>query len=319
MNNNRIEIDGAIARLLSKESSYEDMIALNEWLAEDEKNRSEFIALGRYWDKCENNPEKAARAFAKSKDAILSSDSSKAFGRSSFRPWAYALATVAAAAALFFAVGTGEKQVYNYTAGDSIAKYELPDGTDVTLNKGTSLSYSESRFRGERLAELNGEAFFDVTHDARHPFIVSAGDAEVKVLGTALDVKYVEGESVSASLLEGSIEFSAGNLTEILKPGEHLSLDFASGKVLRTDSGVERYISWKEGIYRYRSITLSALAEEISSNYGCTVLMDPQLKDILMSGAFQADQPLESVLRILQSCLNVNWVINDNTVYLSSK
>jgi ferric-dicitrate binding protein FerR (iron transport regulator) len=62
----------------------------------------------------------------------------------------------------------------------------LPDGTKVSLNRGSKISYP-STFEGQtREITLQGEAFFDVAHDAQHPFIIHAQGADIKVLGTSL-------------------------------------------------------------------------------------------------------------------------------------
>lgn len=322
MKGKNIEIDKVIAGLLSGEGGWEDMLTLNEWLEEDPRNRTEFVALGKYWNCRPTEKESAADSFSRAKEKIFCTraKSRRAFGYRRLRQGVYA--TVFSLVTLLLAaivVSNAVTKEYTYSAGDSIGKFTLPDGSNVTLNKGCILNYSEAPLRRERQASLSGEAYFDIRHDSRHPFCVHAGDARIKVLGTRFGARLSGDGSVSTALEEGSVKFVCGKVSETLSPGETLSYSFDDGTVTKTSGDVESFIAWKNGIVRYRSKPLSAIAEEISATYGCNVLIDSQLKDILMSGAFFADQSLEDVLRILQSCLNVNWVINDNTVYLSSK
>lgn len=80
----------------------------------------------------------------------------------------------------------------------------LSDGTKVILNAGTTLSYPTAFVSGQREVKVNGEAFFEVSHDKEHPFIVSAENVKVKVLGTKFNVKaYDDDDNIEVTLAEG--------------------------------------------------------------------------------------------------------------------
>jgi transmembrane sensor len=88
-----------------------------------------------------------------------------------------------------------------------VVKDTLPDGSFVTLNKGTKLTYP-SKFAGNvRKVTLQGEAMFSVAHDRSHPFIVETGSAEVKVLGTEFDVSAYSGTATRVSVSKGKVLF----------------------------------------------------------------------------------------------------------------
>jgi ferric-dicitrate binding protein FerR (iron transport regulator) len=106
-------------------------------------------------------------------------------------------------------------------------KLTLPDGTQVWLNSGSHLSYSNNYNLGTREVELEGEGFFDVTRDPEHPFIVHAASLNIRVVGTAFNVKsYPRDETVETTLLRGIIEVSRKDNPSgpkvILKPNEKL-------------------------------------------------------------------------------------------------
>jgi len=107
-------------------------------------------------------------------------------------------------------------------------KVVLPDSTTVHLNSGSRLSYNKDFGKGNRQVWLNGEAFFEVTKDAAHPFLVNTDRMTVKVLGTVFNVKaYNTKEDIETTVVEGKVEVSLKEGAEkkvILLPSEKISL-----------------------------------------------------------------------------------------------
>ncbi|MBX2921006.1 MAG: FecR domain-containing protein [Chitinophagaceae bacterium] len=118
----------------------------------------------------------------------------------------------------------------------SRSKVELPDGTSVWLNAGSYLEYDNDFGKIFRQVSLTGEAFFDVTHNAKVPFIIHTDAIDVKVLGTTFNVRaYPEENRTEAALISGSLEVSFANQSlkkVILKPSEKISV---SNKTIVTD------------------------------------------------------------------------------------
>ncbi|MBS1567234.1 MAG: FecR domain-containing protein, partial [Bacteroidetes bacterium] len=144
----------------------------------------------------------------------------------------------AVAASLVIAIGGGwwwnashiappQKNVVSTRNGWK-SKIELPDGTQVWLNVGSRIKYDESYGRENRELTLTGEAYFDVAHDAKRPFILHTGKMDIRVLGTAFNVKAYPGDGVTeAALIKGSIEVTfPGRPQEmlILKPNDKISI-----------------------------------------------------------------------------------------------
>ncbi len=129
----------------------------------------------------------------------------------------------------------------------------LPDGTSVWLNAASSLTYPVN-FRGsrERRVQLQGEAYFEVARDKKHPFVVKTDRQEVTVLGTHFNINgYKEEPVISTTLLEGSIQ--TRNLTSgqavVLSPGQQSTL-IKGGKSLDVARvNTENIISWKNGYF----------------------------------------------------------------------
>ncbi len=120
------------------------------------------------------------------------------------------------------------------TARGRKVSFVLPDGTHVSLNSDSKIRFPESFSGKSREVYLSGEAFFDVKKDASHPFIIHAGKMNVRVLGTAFNVKAYPNESSSeTTLIRGAVEVTLKDRPEdkiILKPTEKLIVDYSTSK-----------------------------------------------------------------------------------------
>ena len=122
----------------------------------------------------------------------------------------------------------------------------LQDGTSVWLNAGTTLRYPALFTGRERRVEIDGEARFEVVHDAKHPFIVRTYACDVEVLGTKFNLKsYAEDSEVEVTLVEGSVEMETklGGDDRIvrLRPGELVKLDKRTGSTETFDVPTDTY------------------------------------------------------------------------------
>lgn len=148
----------------------------------------------------------------------------------------YSGAAAALVAAIFLLPGKSDEHTagpenihYNLTevskAGER-KSFQLPDGSKVMMNAGTTIRVSKDFNKGTRELSLSGEAYFDVTPNPAQPFIIHTASMDVKVLGTAFNVKAYEGETTSeTSLIHGSVEVTMLNdeKTKIrLRPNEKI-------------------------------------------------------------------------------------------------
>jgi ferric-dicitrate binding protein FerR (iron transport regulator) len=152
-------------------------------------------------------------------------------------PWAFALGAVIIAASAFLYQQNGSD---NKTAAEMPARNEistrygsktslvLPDGSKVWLNAGSKLSYDKNYGNSLREVTLAGEAFFDVVKNPSRPFIIHTSKMEVRVLGTAFNVKcYPDEKKTETSLIRGSVEITLKNRPEkiVLKPNEKIVIN----------------------------------------------------------------------------------------------
>ena len=161
-----------------------------------------------------------------------------------------------------------------YSADASARTVTLPDGSQVELNLGSQLTFSN--YKDQRRVTLGkGEAFFKVSHDASHPFLVQAAEGQVRVTGTQFNVWMYE-DQVRVTLLEGSV---------LVTSNKRLS-----GDGLRLEPGMQA--RYKAGDYAAQINPTAAVSSELAWRNGKLVLDNLALADALPLINRYLDSPL---------------------------
>lgn len=184
----------------------------------------------------------------------------------------------------------------------------LPDGTKVVLNAGSYMKYPERFISDFRLIEMDGEAFFEVTHDESKPFIVRTKEADVRVLGTSFNVKaYNTDEQVLVSVRSGKVQVDMPEAMMRLIPNEQLVLDRNNGEFRKKNEDVNRVISWIDGGLYFNRTPVRSVVMELRRMYNCEI--------IFQSGATynehiygeHENKSLESVLKSIQYTTGIKY------------
>ena len=188
---------------------------------------------------------------------------------------------------------------------------ELGDGTRVWLNNGSKLKYPH-RFAGEnRKVFLTGEAYFEVAHNAKVPFIVGTNRLEVKATGTAFNVSAYPGDdNIETTLVEGKvILYESANNHEIkaLSPGECLKFD-AQKNVYTLESGyAEKNTAWKDGLLVFRNERVVDVAKKLARWYNVDVeIVNEKVKVFTFTATFM-DETLPQMLELMTLATPVSY------------
>ena len=191
---------------------------------------------------------------------------------------------------------------------------KLPDGTKVWLNSGSRLIYPV-KFSGDtREVYLEGEAYFDVTHDKKHPFNVRSSNMNISVLGTEFYVSSSEGNDNNyAVLVQGSIVFSTGtwlNKKEHqLVPGQRINYNLKENTLAIAEVKTTEFRSWKEGYIDVNSESLDAIIQRVAKYYNMEIsIQNLDLSDEKFSGRLDFQSSADDVLNIL--CAGTPYVYN---------
>ncbi|NLR77306.1 FecR family protein [Chitinophaga eiseniae] len=176
----------------------------------------------------------------------------------------------------------------------------LPDGTKVWLNSASSLRYPTCFHSSRREVQLSGEAYFEVAHNARQPFIVNISDqSKVEVLGTDFNIKaYSNEKNIEATLLSGAVRVAKGNEHTILKPGQQASIR-QSGITVNEHADIERITAWKNGLFYFDGVQLEDAMRQLERWYDIEVQYENGVPDIRFGGKMNRNITLNELLRIL--------------------
>ncbi|CDA82711.1 uncharacterized protein BN772_01207 [Bacteroides sp. CAG:754] len=179
----------------------------------------------------------------------------------------------------------------------------LPDGSNIKLNNRSKLIYPEHFSKDSREVFLEGEAYFDVAHDKRHPFIVRAGELNIKVLGTKFTVNASsQMPQITATLLEGSIDVADKKKHILMKPNQQLTYNVGSGKMLLTEvTNASRETRWTENIWVLSNTPLLDICQRLEQQFNVKfIIMNDELIGKSFTGEFYTNESLDSILKTMQ-------------------
>ena len=196
------------------------------------------------------------------------------------------------------------------------ANITLPDGSKVWLNSQSKLTYSPDFNVKTRELLLDGEAFFEVAHNAEKPFIVRSNDIAVEALGTAFGVKaYNEDNLISSILLRGKVRVTTPDGESILMPNERIMYDKTTRK--KTKSSVLNSTDFKGWIHnelRYENVSLEDIAKDIQRIYNVKVMFaNERIRNQRFTGSVN-NNSLESMLSIIKLTSPVSFPVKDQQV-----
>jgi ferric-dicitrate binding protein FerR (iron transport regulator) len=173
--------------------------------------------------------------------------------------------------------------VFSVARGGEQKELILSDGSKVWLNAASILKYPVTFTGPERLVELSGEAFFQVTRNSGNPFRVLIKDAEVEVLGTDFNVMAYEDEPISrTTLVEGSVKIESGKRSVKLEPGQQAQVPYPSAGAdapIKVLSGIDpqTVLAWKDGNFEFDNADVRTVMRSLARSYNVEVQVDPNV------------------------------------------
>ena len=289
-----------LQRYVEGNVSPEEIIAVVDWLDADESHVREFMALHKLNDISLLNQPDSKVDVQKKKKTIT------------FRQIGYELAKIAAILILFW----GGTKLYETTSvKENVIAYQtlyvpagqraeliLPDSTHVWLNARRKLVFPISFGKDIRQVELNGEAYFDVIHNEKQPFVVKTPQMDIQVLGTEFNVTaYSSSSDFEVALLRGCIELSSPRLSSNyrMKEKEHIRLQ--NNKLISKDISDYDYFRWKEGLICFNNESVATIIEKLKLYYDIDIeVYNQKFINSRYTGKFRTKDGIEQVLRVLQ-------------------
>jgi ferric-dicitrate binding protein FerR (iron transport regulator) len=204
-------------------------------------------------------------------------------------------------------------------------KLELSDGTIVWLNAGSRLAFP-SEFKGSnRTVHLEGEGYFEVAHDRDAPFFVKTKKMKVSVLGTKFNVSaYPSDKVVETVLIEGSVSLKThdGLLSKnlVMKPSQKATFNLEHNEVeVAYESDIEKYISWKDGVFQFSNEDLSRVLRKVERYYNVDIKYDDRIIETALpvSGKLDIGYDVDTVMTILSHVARINYERSDNQIIIT--
>lgn len=211
-----------------------------------------------------------------------------------------------------FEIPEAGTQKYTATRG-SVSIVEFPDGTKIWLNSESELTFREDHKNKQRLAELTGEAYFEIAHQEDCPFLVKAGNLLIRDLGTTFNIKAYAGENtIETSLVEGEADIltAEGKTVVALRPGES-ALYYAEENAIEIRSIADNVLSaWRDGKFVIRDQRLEDIFKELSRWYGIEFQFENEkLRDYRFTGNIKKTTTALHVLKVLRAATDFNYRI----------
>ena len=270
---------GWFVRLNGADASEADWLAFEVWLEADDVHRDAYDTVESLWVSLDEVPASALPA-------------NEDFGPAPTvrrRPARWLYAAVGVAAAVVLAVGVwpmvpNETQVYQTTTRTRTV--ELADGSVIRMNRHSHMSV---RLRSDRreVTLSDGEAAFDVAHEADRPFVITAGDHSVQVLGTAFNVINHD-QNFSVSVERGVVAVTPSRTNTVLRltAGQRIEKRGAQALVMsQVDPAVVS--AWRDGVLVYRAAPLDQVADDLSRYLDKPVHVSASARDVRFTGALR--------------------------------
>jgi transmembrane sensor len=314
--------DAAAAWIIRREAggwSDADQAEFERWLAESDGNKAAYWRLKHSWGEADRIGSLGIAA-----DDMPTN-------RGIARYWKPA--ALAASLALMIGVGTFRYEMPRPAPQVAAARFDTPvgghetvslaDGSRIELNTRTLLRAAVTRTARQVWLD-RGEAFFQIAHDAAHPFVILAGPKRITVLGTKFSVRR-DGDKVSVSVLEGRVR-----IDDATAPGgTGLSSATITGGVLAVSQGpstlvtqkseerVQDALAWRDGMLKFDQTPLSEVADEFNRyNRRQMVVTDPAAAGIRIGGAFQASN-VDAFARLLHEAYGLKVTTEADDIKIS--
>ncbi len=306
-------IDTLILSYLEGRATGDEILMLEAWMGESDENRRYFRQFKNIWEATVALPISTNKALAKVLKQINPKQKSLTF-------WQFAqrIAAVLFIPALITVIwmysqkeikSSGPAIAYNtaVAAFGTFSQLELPDGSRVWLNAGSSLKYPDKFDNNNRVVQLCGEAYFEVSSNESIPFIVNTPYFSVKATGTRFNIRAEKNfHTASVTLVEGKVAvqklspYEPAELIASLKPDQHMLFDTLTSQYSIQTEDSYKHFAWKDGKLVFRNDNISEVARRISLQYNVDIeILGDAIKRYRYRATFE-NEPLGELLRLLK-------------------
>jgi ferric-dicitrate binding protein FerR (iron transport regulator) len=192
----------------------------------------------------------------------------------------------------------------------------LADGSKVWLNAASSLRYPTAFPGSERVVELTGEGYFEISADASKPFRVQVNGTEVEVLGTQFNVMaYPDEGGMRTTLVEGKVRISSAGGERTMAPGQQAVLKPNGNLSLEAHADIEEAIAWQKGQFLFRDATIEEVCRQLARWYDLEVEYEDKIAHHF-NAPIPRNMPLTKALALLEGPNRVQFRLEGKKLFV---
>lgn len=325
---NRNDIYNILVKYVDGESSAEEIIIIEKLIGEDNYWKSEFELLKNLNNTISDSGfyKVEAKTDQNWEELKASINETKPVKTVKIFPdyFKYIAAAVVVFVAGWFMLNNFQKSSeFNtftaekiYKTGDNeMLEVTLTDGSKITLNQNSELKIDKKFNIDNRLAELKGEAYFEIAKQKSKPFITKSNNTFVKVLGTVFKINNNSAERVEVSLYEGKVEFTSNKNNTILTPGKMVKYSVNTDEITTTKIAETETKFWENKLI-FKDEKLKEIAKRLEKRYKISIIVPEEKQNERYTISFEG-MNLESSIKLLEELTDSKITKNDSKYFIN--
>ncbi len=298
-----------LVRFITDDLGEKDKAELTEWIKKDESNRKKLERFRYLWEKSHQLRSFDQINIKEDWEVVRPQLKSKYKLRAQKLTLSSFLMRVAVLLILTCGIVFGlykiihfvpKDDVVNIMSVDKIRDVTLPDGTWITLNKNSLITYNKHFNKNNREIYFNGEAYFDVIRGHSLPFVIRTSNSTIQVVGTSFNIRD-DSSALTVTVISGKVWLyetaNKQNQVKLVK-NETASFKYATKKIIYGQNSDLNFLSWKTGRFEFVKTPTVDVLNTIASYYNKKLIIHIPVRDSI-TGVFE-NQPLDEILKEIE-------------------
>lgn len=319
--------EDTLLKYLMRKCSPEELEQVNRWITANPSNAEWLFEMERIWSLKDelrfSDEQKIEKAYAEfltridkgKKAATVPTRRSIGFRR--YLRYAAAVIVIVGLAGVLYHTQKSASPSATTTVEvptGQLASLTLSDGTKVWLNSQSKLTYPENFQKSDRIVKLEGEGYFEVTHNEASPFIVETSSVKVKVLGTKFNLRAYD-ETSSVTLREGKVKVSVDEISQevLLNPDEQAVYMTGENRIEVAAVETDNVSAWINGTIIFDNTPFSEVLKTLSRHYGATFDTSTIPTDSMNLTLQLTNESLKETLKYISLATDIAYEITEHT------
>lgn len=316
-----------LERYLVGETNEAERAIVQEWLEKDANNREAYLQMKKLWDSLpkplevpEVDVDKAWMDFKVARDKRAAERAGVSEGKIKVMKWNWwVAASILLLSVLgFYVFDRSHREQMLLVSQATVRQDSLPDGSAVTLNRNTEMTYASSWTNKNRNVELKkGEVFFQVRKDKNHPFVIATGATKITVLGTSFNVRRLA-HATEVIVATGLVKVAYADKEVLLRPEQMITVnDTDTMRVEKKAVPDKFYKYYVDREFVFQNTPLQKAVELLSRAYDYQIIIDrPSDKELLLTATFEQNS-LTEILKVIRESLGLKVIVKDKEIHLT--